>query len=124
MSSDLRELAARYCALSDELDGVRREMVAALGNGHAPSVPAKEPAVPFATPTAGRKKPPKTLHPNAIKFAEMSETILAQLRLKPCSTMEIAAATQAKGSTTVERLKKMKARGLVQRDAQGLYSAA
>jgi hypothetical protein len=104
-------------------------MVAVLGNGHAssghtPSVPAKEPAVPFVKPTAGRRKPPKTLHPNAIKFAEMSETILTQLRLRPCSTMEVAAATQAKGSTTVERLKKMKARGLVQRDAQGLYSAA
>ena len=125
MSGDLVALAERYVNLSGELNEVRDAMKRLLLNGAGPpeKTPPGEvkpnPQPPRVRAKRARSKP----HPNAIKFAETSETILTELRLKPSSTKEIAALTQAKTSTTVERLKKMKARGLVQRDDQGLYSA-
>lgn len=124
--SDLVQLSRRFVELNGELEEIRRQMLKALSNGAAP-----ESAHPFdKAPRPGKGKPHAAgaasakpyVHPNAIKFAAASETVLTQLRLKPCSTKEIAAATRT--STTVERLRRLTERGLVQRDAGGLYSAA
>ena len=123
MSESLALLSREYVRLSDALDDVCARMRATLlSKGAAPG--QKAPVVNFQQLRRSGKRAPLKLHPNAIRFAKVTEVILTQLRERPSSTAEIARVTESKTSSTVERLKKLTARGLVQRDGQGLYSVA
>jgi hypothetical protein len=122
MSSDLIALAREYVALSDQLEAVRAKIKATVLNGSAPDAKA-EPALPFSKPTAGRRKPPKTPHPNAKLAAEAEAKIIEVIRTQPgIKTAEIARAMDAKANTTAQRMGRMVGRNLVQRDDQGGYA--
>jgi hypothetical protein len=104
--SDLVELARRYVALSDQLEAVRGEIARAVLNG-----PGGEPVRPIQPArSAGGGQ-----HPNAIAAAEAEREIVELLRATPgMGTTAIAKATGSKASTTIERLRRLKARGQVQ----------
>jgi hypothetical protein len=129
--SDLVELARKYVTLSDQLEAVRSDIKRAVMNGGAMA----EPRVPFSRPArpSGGSKPKarsnrsaaQSLHPKAIAAARVDQEIVGLLKTKPgLKTGEIAKATSSKVSTTVERLRRMTARGLAQRDGDGAYTAS
>ena len=110
MSGNLVELAQRFVRLSGELDLTRDAMKRLLLNGAGPNenpTPAKRPGA----------KGPQSSHPKALRAAEVEETILELLRSSPgLRTAAIAKATAAQRSTTDERLKRLQAKGLIERD--------
>jgi DNA-binding IclR family transcriptional regulator len=66
-------------------------------------------------------KRPRSNHPKALRAAKVEETILGLLRSSPgLRTAAIAKATAAQRSTTDERLKRLQAKGLVERDDAGV----
>ncbi len=115
-SDDLVALAKRFVDLTAELDATRDAMRWLLMNG------AGGEAAP--RPTQARPKP-GARHPNAIKAAEIEASIVALLRTTPgMRTAAVAKATGARTSTTVERLKRMKDKGLAQGGGDAGWSAA
>ena len=120
--SDLRALAARYCSLSDELDAVRSEMVAALGNGHAPEKPPPGAKPNFTKPRVRAEGAQPKVHPNAARASEIEASILEVIRQQPgIRVTQIAKATASKSSSTVQRLARLAGNNRVQRDAEGGY---
>jgi predicted Rossmann fold nucleotide-binding protein DprA/Smf involved in DNA uptake len=113
----LVELARRYVRLSDELDAVRGEIARAVLNGAGETQ-----NVPFVH--AQRRGESASLHPNAQAAAKAEARILELLKARPMRTGEIATATEAKINTVTERLKRMKAKGLVERDTASAGWAA
>jgi MarR family len=104
MSGDLVELAQRFVRLSGELDATRDAMKRLLMNGGASPnpTPAKRPGV---------KRPP----------AQAEEAILNLLQSSPgLRTAAIMKATGCVRSTMVERLKRLQAKGLIERDDAGV----
>jgi MarR family len=71
-------------------------------------------------PTPARRpgaKRPQPSQPKALRGQQVEETILGLLRSSPgLRTAVIAKATAAQRSTTDERLKRLHAKGLVERD--------
>ena len=106
MSADLLALAAKYVALTEEIEDVRRAMLACLTNG-AGEHPAR--------PTQPARSAGGSKHPNAAKAEEIESQILEMLRTRPMRMAEIAAETGARQTTTAERLRRMRGKGLVER---------
>ena len=102
----LVELAQRYVSLSAELEETRSAMRAALMNGSD------------RNPTnAGSSGPPNKRTDRESVLAQSKaadERVLALLREKPMRPSEIVRATQGKLSTTRERLRRLRKRGVVE----------
>jgi hypothetical protein len=111
MSGDLVELAQRFVRLSGELDLTRDAMKRLLMNGAGS---------PNKNPTSARRpgaKRPQSSHPKRVATAEIEQAIVNLLQSSPgLRTAAIAKATAAQRSTTDERLKRLRAKGLVERD--------
>jgi hypothetical protein len=102
----LVELAQRYVSLSAELEETRNAMRAALMNGSDRN-PTK----------AGSAGPPnKGMDREAVltQSKAADERVLALLRENPMRPSEFARATRAKVSTTRERLRRLRKRGVVE----------
>ena len=114
MSGNLVELAQRFVRLSGELDSTRDAMKRLLLNGAGG---------PSENPTPARRpgaKRPRSSRPKTVAAAQVEETILELLRSSPgLRTAAIAKATAAQRSTTDERLKRLQAKGLIERDDAG-----
>ena len=113
-----RAIAAKlsvWVALNDQLEAVRGEIARAVANGATGEA---------ARPTQARSKP-GGLHPNTLKAAEAEALIIERLKEQPgMGTAELARATDSKVNTTTERLKRMKAKGLIERDTASAGWAA
>ena len=134
--TDLRALAGRFVALTDELALIRTEMHKALSNGEAPhatgadaSNGALEPKRPFlAAQHAGAGNRAKTrrtpkAHPNAIRAREIEAQIIEAIKAQPgITTTAIARATASKTSSTVQRLARLAGSNQIHRDPQGGYA--
>jgi hypothetical protein len=111
----LVELARRYVACADELEGLREQIKLAVVNGEGP---------PFVKPAraSGGSQPN---HPNAVKAAEAEAAILELIRSRPGqSSAELARATDTKPNTMVQRLDRMRGRGEVSRGDGGGWQAS
>ena len=109
MSGDLVELAQKFVRLSGELDSTRDAMKRLLmyGAGTANKNPT-----PARRPGAKRPQP---------RGPQAGEAILKLLQSSPgMGTAAIARATAAGRSTTVERLKRLQAKGRIERDDAGV----
>ncbi len=74
---------------------------------------------------AARREAAAISHPKALRAAQVEETILKLLQSSPgMRTAAIAKATAAERSTTDERLKRLQAKGLVERDDAGWRAPA
>src|SRR6516164_2507484 len=103
---DLVALAQRYVLLSAELEETRSAMRAALINGLDVN-PTK----------AGSSGPPNKGMDREAFLAQTKaadERVLALLREKPMRPSEIVRVTQGKLSTTRERLRRLRKRGVVE----------
>ena len=113
MHGNLVELAQQFVRLSGELDATRDAMKRLLLNGAGQNenpTPAKRPGA----------KGPRPNHPKALRAAQVGQTILELLRSSPgMGTAAIAQATAAGRSTTVERLRRLQAKGLIERAGPG-----
>ncbi len=100
--SDLRALAEQYVRLSSEIEGVRQAMLASLTNGAGES----RPFIPPSRETGGSQ---------ARRDAAAAEEakIVALIRERPMRTSEIARAMAAAGSTTIQRLRRLRERGQI-----------
>jgi hypothetical protein len=116
--SDLRDLAARYVALSGEIEDVRNQMRLLLANGEG-----SRPTPARLSEPGGKLDPKAKPHPNAAKAAVVEGQIVALLKERPMSRGEIAKATQGKASSTQMRLNRLLEKGLVQHGERGLWSA-
>ena len=120
MNENLVELAQRFVRLSGELDSTRDAMKRLLLNGAA-----GKPDAPFARARRPGAKRPRSNPPKALRAAKVEETILKLLQSSPgMRTAAIAKATAAQRSTTDERLKRLQAKGLVERDDAGWRAPA
>jgi hypothetical protein len=114
MSGDLVALAQQFVRLSGELDATRDAMKRLLLNG---AKGTSENPTPARRPGA---KGPQPSHPKALRAAQVGQAILELLRSSPgMGTAAIARATAAGRSTTVERLKRLQAKGLIERAGPG-----
>lgn len=101
----LVELATRYVALNDELESVRELIKRLVVNG--PRLRGN----PTRAERPGAKGPP---HPNAMAAATAERTIIGLLQQSPgMGTAAVARATGARANTTAERLKRLRAKGLM-----------
>jgi hypothetical protein len=108
---DLVALAHRYVSLYAELEETRSAMRAALMNGSDGN-----------PTTAGSSGPPnKGMDREAVlaQSKAADERVLALLRERAMRPSEIAKATRGKLSTTRERLRKLRKRGVVEPVADG-----
>jgi hypothetical protein len=114
MHGNLVELAQRFVRLSGELDATRDAMKRLLLNGAGG---ASENPTPAKRPGA---KGPQPSHPRALRAAQVGQTIHELLRSSPgMGRAAIARATASGRSTTVERLKRLQAKGLIERAGPG-----
>ena len=106
MSGDLLALAAKYVALTEEIEDVRRAMLACLANGAG-----EQPAHP---PQAGRPggTGSQPNHPNALKAQEAEAQIVELLRSTPgLGPSQIARETGSKVNTVSQRLARLQSKG-------------
>ncbi len=113
MHGNLVELAQRFVRLSGELDATgdaeKRLLLNGAGQNETPT-PARRPGA----------KGPQPSHPKALRAVQVGQTILELLRSSPgLRTAATARATAAGRSTTVERLKRLQAKGLIERAGHG-----
>jgi hypothetical protein len=130
--SDLVALAKEYVAVSGQLAEIRNAMRVALANG-AGGEPAKarhpielgaRPAKPSGR-TKVRQNKSSSRHAQMLAQARAAEEeVLSRVRNGMTRTMEIAAATSSKTSTVSERLRRLKAKGLVVLAEGGGWAAA
>jgi hypothetical protein len=108
MSENLVELAQRFVRLSGELDSTRDAMKRLLMNGAGA---ASENPTPTRRAIAKRPQ---------LRGPQVEEAILKLVQSSPgMGTAAIAKATTAGRSTTVERLKRLQAKGRIERDGAG-----
>jgi uncharacterized membrane protein len=110
MSSTLLALAEKYVTLETEIADVRREMLLALSNGHDPA----------PRPTKARSSRPGMLQRSAERDQQALDLIRAQPGLR---TAELARRLDGAKGTVANRLERLQAKGLVQRDANGAWSS-
>jgi hypothetical protein len=108
---DLCELAARYVALEREIQEVRRGMLSALTNGAGAAV--------LVRPTRAGNQPGAKRTAVMEQAAQAERQIADLLREQPRRMAEIASSMGAPQNTTGERLRRMRERGLIERDGQG-----
>ena len=117
--SDLVELARRFVQLSDELESVRGEIKLAVVNGAGDS-----PIRPTSAARPGLKRSQPS-QPNHLQVAKEAESqILEMLKTGPKRMAEISSEMQARQSTTSERLRRMREKGLIKRDGEGWAASA
>jgi hypothetical protein len=107
MKPDLLELARQYVDLNSQLEEVRNAMRQALMNGGGSEAP------PFAASQPSR-------------FTEArakDQELVELLRSKPMRPAEITKAMSAKTSTTNERLRRLRQKGLVAPAESGGWTA-
>ena len=110
MSGDLLALGAKYVALTEEIEDVRRAMLACLTNG-AGEHPTRPPQP--ARRGSGGSQPN---HPKAILAAQAEEKIIELLRSTPGLGMtQIAKETGSKTNPVVQRLQRLRDRGVIER---------
>jgi len=118
-NAGLVELAERYVRLSGELDATREAMRRLLMNGaggEAPESPFSQAGRP------GDEAPPSA---KMIAAAASEARIIEVLKTHPgMGVMALAEATAAKKSTTAERLRRLREKGLVEAAESGGWSAA
>ena len=127
MSGDLRALAAEYVALQDKVERSRAAMLVALtanGAGDHPVRPTKPARAlggkPQPQPPQSQELQPK---PNHLEMAKEAEArILGLLKVRPMRMAEIASEMSARQSTTSERLRRLREKGLVTQ-ANGAWEA-
>jgi hypothetical protein len=130
MSGNLVELAQRFVRLSGELDSTRDAMKRLLMNGAAVKSgidAASKQRSPNENPTPAKRpgaKRPRSRHPKALRAAQVEETILELLQSSPGIRTAAIAKSTAQRSTTDERLKRLQAKGLVERDDVGWRAPA
>jgi|SRR5580704_1822706 predicted transcriptional regulator len=117
MAGDLLALAAKYVALTGEIEDVRRAMLACLANG------AGDAHRPTSAGRPGAKKGSQPSH-KTVMAAQAEERILELIREKPLRMTEIATEMGAKQNTTSERLRRLKAKGLVAPAEGGAWAAS
>jgi predicted Rossmann fold nucleotide-binding protein DprA/Smf involved in DNA uptake len=110
--SDLVALARKFVSLNDEIESVREQIKLAVANCWGGKAEA-----PFAQPARQSSGGSQPNHLQAAKEAESQ--ILELLRTRPMRMAEISASMGAKQVTTGERLKRMKAKGLIEREDGG-----
>jgi hypothetical protein len=114
--SELVQLAERFVRASAELDAIRNEMRKLLLNGADPNPPR-----PTRAARPGAKTRPPRQHPKtakAVAAAKAEAKIVELVRSTPgLSTAAIARATGCGTTTAAGRLKRLRARHLVERDA-------
>jgi hypothetical protein len=99
MKPDLVQLAQRYVDLNSQLEEVRNAMRQALMNGGGSEAPPFAASQPMNRFTQARAK---------------DEQLVQLLRSKPMRPAEITKAMSAKISTTNERLRRLKQKGLIE----------
>ena len=113
--SELVQLAERFVRASAELDAIRNEMRKLLLNGADPNPPR-----PTRAARPGAKTRPQQ-HPKTAKSVEAAKAeakIVELLKSTPgMRTAAIAKATKSGTTTAAGRLKRLRARSLVERDA-------
>ena len=132
MSGDLRALAAEYVALQDKVAAVRAEMLVALtanGAGDHPVRPTKPARALGGKPQSQPQPQPQPQSqesqpkPNHLEMAKEAEArILGLLKVRPLRMAEIAAEMSVRQSTTSERLRRLREKGLVTQ-ANGAWEA-
>src|SRR6476659_2631797 len=114
MSENLVELARRYVALNDELETVRDQIKRAVLNGAGGASEN-----PTSATRPGEKRP-QSSPAKALRGQQVAETILELVRSSPgLRTAAIMKTMAAHRSTTGERLKRLQAKGLIERDGEG-----
>jgi hypothetical protein len=111
MSGNLVKLAQRFVRLSGELhatrDAMRRLLLNGAGSPNENPTPARRPGA----------KRPQSSRSKMVAAAQVEQTIIGLLRSSPgLRTAANAKATAAQRSTTDERLKRLQAKGLIERD--------
>jgi hypothetical protein len=129
VTDTLIELAKAYLNTAAKMASIRSEMTRLLANGmgHEPGAPAN-PIQPSAK-TGGKNKPKatKAAKPRAEMTATAraaEEKVLDLVRSGMTRTAEIAKAVDAKVSTVSERLRRLRAKGLVQLSESGGWAAS
>lgn len=109
--SGLVELARQYVSLSEQLEGVREQIKHAVLNGGGGAVVTARPIQP-----AKKAGGSKSSHPHVAAAAQAEAKILELIRDQPLRTAQIAKLTEAKVNTTIERLKRLRDKGMATSD--------
>jgi hypothetical protein len=118
--TDLVQLAQRLVEIDREAQTIRSSMLKLLTNGAGGDLEAVHPLRPGAGPAKRSRRTRSSAKPSG-RHAQMmaagaaaEERIIAALKAQPgMRSKEIAEATEAKTSTVSERLRRLKAKGLV-----------
>jgi hypothetical protein len=113
---DLRALAEKYVVLTGQIEEVRSAMLVCLTANGADANPHQ----PARRPGGGQA----TQHPKALAAQEVEAKILDLLRARPMRLAEIVTAMEARQSTTSERLRRLRQRGLVALVDGGAWAAS
>jgi hypothetical protein len=120
-------LARRFVTLSEELDQVRDEIRRCVMNGAGgDSVEVRPPSQPGAAPAKAKRSSARALDRAALmaEAREADEAVLAIVRAHPgVKTGEVRRETKQRASTLSERLRRLVKRGLVERGADGAWTA-
>jgi predicted Rossmann fold nucleotide-binding protein DprA/Smf involved in DNA uptake len=132
MAENLIQLAERFVRQSRELDETRDAMKRLLLNGAGdhparPTQPARPALGGKSQSQEGQAERPSLKralpnHPNAIAAKEAQDRILEILRAGPRRMAELASETETRQSTTSERLRRLREKGLVVQ-ANGAWQA-
>lgn len=118
--SGLVELARQYVSLSYQLDDVRNQIKRAVLNGGGDAVVTTRPIQPARKAGGSKPSPPARI----VAAAQAEAKIIELIREKPLRTSEIARATKSKTNTTIERLKRLRAKGQALSDGGEWRAAA
>ena len=122
--SDLVTLAREFVKLSDQLEATRAEIAKAVLNGGGGGEPVR-PTRPARAPGGKPQPQPQEPQPNHLELAKQAESqILAMLKERPHRMAEISSEMKARQSTTSERLRRMREKGLIKRDGEGWAASA
>ena len=125
MAQNLIELAERFVRQSRELDETRAAMKRLLLNG-AGDHPVRPPPAGRPGRTGSQPQPqpqPQEPQPNHLELAKQAESqTLAMLKERPHRMAEISSEMKARQSTTSERLRRLREKGLVTQ-ANGAWEA-
>jgi hypothetical protein len=120
---NLVALAQQYVETSEQLETIRNAMRAALANGHGPGgEPEPHPTIPRSRRLGAR---PGNAYAARMAAAAAAETqILDLLKTQAMGPSELAQATDANSKTTADRLRRLRAKGLVESDENGWRAVA
>jgi hypothetical protein len=114
VNAGLVELAQRYVDLTAELDDVRGRMKALLLNGAGNGAGSDGEQEPRANKRRASGKP------SAVEIEANERALIEAITANPgAGPRRLAEITGARPNTTVQRLQRLEARGLIERDARG-----